>query len=171
MENLSKNKATITTYAQDETKAFAKNLAQHLEPGDVVLLKGCLGAGKTQFAQGVGAGLSIKEPITSPTFNILLEYHSGVLSLNHFDLYRLNSPDELEDIAFYEVVYSDGVSVIEWWDKFPGCMPDEYLSVEIALGESAGTSKNTSASANLTHARTITLQAVGKRYEKLLAEL
>ena len=150
------NHITITTRSAQETKKIASKLAAHLRASDVILLKGGLGAGKTQFAQGLAAGLGVAQAITSPTFNILLEYHSGALPLYHFDLYRLNSEDELEDIAFYEVVEGGGVSVIEWWDKFPACMPDERLEIEIsAPNEDANT-------------RTITLTACAQSYEQIL---
>lgn len=103
----------FTSNSVQETKDFAAKFAQSLKPGDVVCLQGDLGAGKTQFVQGVAAYLGIQESVVSPTFNILLQYEDGKLPLYHFDLYRLNNIDELEDIAFYETVEADGLSFIE----------------------------------------------------------
>ena len=106
-------------------------LARCLEPGDVVLLTGDLGAGKTQFVQGVASGLGAGETPTSPTFNIVLTYTSGRLALHHFDLYRLEEARQLEDIALREYLESGGVCFVEWAEKFPEAF-DEFLSVRIA---------------------------------------
>ena len=116
----------------DETKSLAASLAAHLRAGDVVVLSGDLGAGKTQFVQGVAAGLGITAPVTSPTFNLLLEYPGGRLPLYHFDLYRLEAEEELEDIGFYETLEGDGASFIEWGEKFPEALPDSR--VDVCLG-------------------------------------
>lgn len=93
---------TRRTSSSDETKKLGCTLAACLKAGDVVLLSGDLGAGKTQFVQGVAAGLGADEVPTSPTFNIVLTYRSGRLPLHHFDLYRLDREDELEDIGLAE---------------------------------------------------------------------
>ncbi|MBQ2681090.1 MAG: tRNA (adenosine(37)-N6)-threonylcarbamoyltransferase complex ATPase subunit type 1 TsaE, partial [Eggerthellaceae bacterium] len=86
----------------EETKSLAGKLAAVLQPGDVILLSGDLGAGKTQFTQGLAAGLGASEAVISPTFNIVLTYGSGRLPLHHFDLYRLEASEQLEDIALRE---------------------------------------------------------------------
>ncbi|MGI6590828.1 MAG: tRNA (adenosine(37)-N6)-threonylcarbamoyltransferase complex ATPase subunit type 1 TsaE [Eggerthellaceae bacterium] len=117
-----------------QTKDYGAALAPCLQPGDVVLLYGDLGAGKTQFAQGVARGLGVDDEVTSPTFNILLEYE-GRLPLYHFDLYRLTEPDQLEDIDFYAVVEGDGASLIEWGDRFPDEMPEDRLEVSLTVDE------------------------------------
>jgi tRNA threonylcarbamoyladenosine biosynthesis protein TsaE len=96
----------------------------------VVVLSGDLGAGKTHLVQGVARGLGVGDPVTSPTFNLLL-VHRGRIPLYHFDLYRLEHAVELEDIGFYETIESDGVSMIEWGDRFPAALPPEYLEVSI----------------------------------------
>lgn len=97
------------------------------------MLSGGLGAGKTQFAQGFAQGLGIREPVVSPTFNIVLTYPQGRVPLYHFDLYRLEAPDQLEDIAFFETVEGDGASLIEWGELFPDDMPDDHLQVSLTV--------------------------------------
>ena len=106
-------------------------------PGDVIALAGPLGAGKTRLAQGIARGLGIVEPVPSPTFNLLL-VHPGELPLYHFDLYRLERPSELEDIDFYETLEADGVSVIEWADRFPEELPEERLDVLLEVARALG---------------------------------
>lgn len=118
-----------TTHSAEETKALAACLAELLEGGEVIALDGDLGAGKTQFTQGIAQGLGIVEAVTSPTFTIMMEYLQGRLPLYHFDLYRLEHPEELEDIAFYEYVEGQGVSCIEWASKFRDELPEAYVEV------------------------------------------
>ena len=85
------------TYSEQETYDFAYSLAQEALPGQVYCLNGDLGVGKTVFARGFGAGLGIDEPIVSPTFTILKEYDEGRLPLYHFDVYRIDDPDEIAE--------------------------------------------------------------------------
>ncbi len=123
------------TTSSDATKQLAATLAPYLRAGDTVVLSGDLGAGKTQFVQGIAAGLGIRDQITSPTFNIMLTYPSGRLPLYHFDLYRLDSAEQLEDIGFYETVDSDGASFIEWGERFPDSLPYSYLEIILSMDE------------------------------------
>lgn len=118
------------TATAEETKCVASALASFLQPGDIILLSGDLGAGKTQFVQGVARGLQITDDVTSPTFNILLTYE-GALPLYHFDLYRLDEESQLDDIDFYGTLEGDGASFIEWGDRFPQAMPDDCLEITI----------------------------------------
>ena len=147
-------KPLATTTSPDETKALARVLASCLQPGDVVLLSGDLGAGKTQFTQGLAAGLDAREPVISPTFNIVLTYPSGRMPLHHFDLYRLESPDQLEDIGLREYLEGDGICVVEWAEKFPASF-DEYLAIEITRASE--------------ETRALRARPVGARAEELLA--
>lgn len=122
-----------TTESASETKQVAAALAMVVDPGDVITLDGDLGAGKTQFTQGIAEELDIEGPVTSPTFNLVITYDDGCLPLHHFDLYRLESPEELEDIDFYGIVEGDGVSCIEWASKFPDDMPEDRLEVYLEV--------------------------------------
>lgn len=124
----------IATTTAHDTKRVAASLATLLEPGDVCVLSGDLGAGKTQFVQGVAEGMGITEPVTSPTFNILLQYRSPQATLlEHFDWYRLDDVGELEDVGYYDVL-EEGIVFIEWGEKFPEAVPDDHLAVFLAVG-------------------------------------
>lgn len=132
---------TRTTIAHSaslaRTHALGKALGSALEAGDVILLSGDLGAGKTMLAQGIGAGLGVHEVVNSPTFTILKEY-AGRLPLYHFDLYRIESPDELYALGFDEYFAGDGVCVVEWAERGEPTQPDaplpwpeNYLRIEL----------------------------------------
>lgn len=119
----------LYTTTPQETVSWGRCLAEAVCPGDVIVLCGQLGAGKTQLTKGIAAGLGVADEITSPTFNIVYEYHDGRIPLYHFDLYRLERASELDDIAYWELLEGDGVSVIEWGDRFPDCMASDYLEL------------------------------------------
>ena len=121
---------TILTRDAAATHRAGAALGRVVEAGDVIALSGGLGAGKTALVQGLAAGLGVSGHVPSPTFNILL-VHPGALPLYHFDLYRLERPDELVDIDFWETLESGGVSAIEWADRFPGELPVDRLDVVI----------------------------------------
>ncbi|HZD60169.1 MAG TPA: tRNA (adenosine(37)-N6)-threonylcarbamoyltransferase complex ATPase subunit type 1 TsaE [Anaerolineae bacterium] len=121
---------TVITHSPEETRELARKLAPLLSEGDLINLTGDLGAGKTVFTKGLAEGLEIHIPVTSPTFTLIKEY-SGRLPLYHFDVYRLASPDELEELGADEYFYGDGVSVVEWGDKVEELLPDERLTVKI----------------------------------------
>jgi tRNA threonylcarbamoyladenosine biosynthesis protein TsaE len=123
---------SFLTGSPARTRDAGRALAGLLEPGDVVALTGDLGAGKTAFVQGVAEGLGVTGPVVSPTFNILVD-HPGRLTLHHFDLYRLEHADQLEDVDYFGTLEADGVSFIEWGDRFPQAVPPESLVVEIDI--------------------------------------
>ena len=124
----------FVTRDEAATATLAAALAPHLADGDVLSLSGDLGAGKTTFVKALARALGVKGPVTSPTFNILV-VHTGPLPLNHFDLYRLERERELEDIDYWGVMESGGVSVVEWGDRFPAALPPDHLSVQIEIGD------------------------------------
>ncbi|GDX81235.1 hypothetical protein LBMAG42_30460 [Deltaproteobacteria bacterium] len=108
-----------------------EQLAASLCAGDVVLLEGGLGAGKTTFAQGIARGLGVTEAVTSPTYAIVNEYMSGRLPLFHVDVYRLEAADELVSAGIAELVGESGVWLVEWASRFPGAWPESSLEVRI----------------------------------------
>jgi tRNA threonylcarbamoyladenosine biosynthesis protein TsaE len=117
-----------------ETKQLAAAVAELIRPGDLVLLAGDLGAGKTAFTQGFGAALGIIEPITSPTFTLVNQYH-GRLELFHLDVYRLDAVEEVLDIGLNEMLDEGGVTIIEWGDTVIPALPADYLQVSMRMGE------------------------------------
>ena len=119
------------TSSPEETFLLAKELAKDAHPGSLYALDGDLGAGKTVFAQGFAEGLGIEEAVNSPTFTILQIYDSGRLPLFHFDLYRLESEEELMEIGAEEYLCGAGVSLVEWASLFPDILPKPYHQVRI----------------------------------------
>lgn len=146
-------------YLQDSaaTEALGKLLGRHAADGDVFCLTGDLGAGKTLLSRGVAEALGVSsDDVTSPTFAIMNVYQGTELEVRHFDLYRLNRPEELEDIGFDEYAGGDGVTLIEWAELFSEQLPEEYLQITLRL-DGAG--------------RRAVLEPKGERYEELLGEV
>lgn len=114
---------SIETFSHAETAAVGFGLAKKAGPGDIVLLSGEMGAGKTALAAGFARGLGVAADIVSPTFTVLNEYRSGRLPLFHFDLYRLESPLGLAGIGYEEYFFGDGVSLVEWPENGGGLVP------------------------------------------------
>lgn len=114
-----------------DTFAIGKKLAEEAKAGDVFCLYGDLGCGKTVFSQGFGAGLGIQEPISSPTFTILKEYEEGRIPFYHFDVYRIGSEDEMDEIGYYELIDGAGVCLIEWAELIADILPPCYKKVTI----------------------------------------
>ena len=148
---------TISHSAQ-QTQRLGARLGRLLQPGDVLLLEGALGAGKTVFAQGVARGLGIEEPVTSPTFTLIREYE-GALPLYHVDLYRLAGEADAAAIGLEDYLYGDGVTLIEWPERAQGIVPAAHLRVAIH------------APAGAENERAIALIPSGERYEAMLAAL
>jgi tRNA threonylcarbamoyladenosine biosynthesis protein TsaE len=121
----------VETRSPAETHALAVALAGIVRAGDVLLLSGDLGAGKTVFARGLAEGLGVDDQVVSPTFTIVREYR-GRLPLVHLDVYRLESLAELEDLGLDEIVREDAVAVIEWGDSVAALFP-EWLEVRFEL--------------------------------------
>jgi tRNA threonylcarbamoyladenosine biosynthesis protein TsaE len=122
-----------------ELRGLAARIAAGLAPGSVIALTGGLGAGKTVFAKAVAEALGVTETVTSPTFTIIKEYGSGRLPFYHFDVYRIEVPDETEMAGFAEYFFGRGVSVVEWANNIAGYMPESAIRVDIAYGEAPDT--------------------------------
>ncbi len=119
------------TFSAEETFAFGEKLGRAAQPGDVYTLVGDLGAGKTVFTQGFASGLGITEPVNSPTFTILQVYDTGRLVLYHFDVYRIEDPDEMEEIGWEDCVYGDGAAIVEWADRIRDILPEHCREIRI----------------------------------------
>jgi tRNA threonylcarbamoyladenosine biosynthesis protein TsaE len=122
----------LRTNSVSDTRLLAANVARLAREGDVVLLVGDLGAGKTAFAQGFGLGLGVAEAITSPTFTLVREYMAR-LRLHHIDVYRLNRMQEVLDLGLSELLDDGGVTLIEWGDAVRPALRADYLEVRLAF--------------------------------------
>lgn len=126
----------IVTNSAAETRALGERLAGKLKAGDVILLEGELGAGKSELARGVAKGLGVQETVTSPSFTILNVYESGRIPLYHFDWYRLESAEELYELGMDEYLGGDGAALVEWPGRCPDAVPPDCLIIQIeAEGE------------------------------------
>jgi tRNA threonylcarbamoyladenosine biosynthesis protein TsaE len=124
----------LRTKSVDDTRALAFEIAALSRPGDIILLAGDLGAGKTAFAQGFGRALGVVEPVTSPTFTLVRTYEEGRFPLIHVDVYRLDHLQELVDLGIMEILDGDGVTLIEWGDAVAPLLPPDFLEVSLELG-------------------------------------
>ena len=120
----------LLSHSENETEALGFRLAEKLNPGALVALRGGLGAGKTAFTRGLALGLGITARVTSPTFTIVNEY-AGNTPLFHFDLYRLSAADDLDAIGFYEYLDRGGVCVIEWSELLGDELPQDAIVVTL----------------------------------------
>ena len=120
---------SFVTGSREETIALGKRLGRALAAGDVLVLTGDLGAGKTQLTKGIAAGMGVTDDVTSPTFTIEMVYEGAELTLYHFDLYRLDDPDQLEDTGIFDVLGADGVCSIEWGEQFADEIGDTRVDV------------------------------------------
>jgi tRNA threonylcarbamoyladenosine biosynthesis protein TsaE len=116
-----------------ETEEFGRRFAKGMNPGDVLALTGDLGTGKTQFVKGLVAGLDSEAAVTSPTFTLIHEYRDGRMPIYHFDFFRVEDRQSATRLGLDDYFFSDGVSVIEWADRFPDLIPEngEWISFEI----------------------------------------
>ena len=142
--------------SSEETYTLGKKLGELLQPSMVICLSGDLGAGKTHFTKGIATGLGIDDYITSPTYTLINEY-PGEKPLYHFDVYRLEGSDELNELGYQEYFYGKGVTVIEWADIIMEALPKERLWVVIHKLDGD-------------HRRVI-MDPMGTEYEKLVEEL
>lgn len=140
--------ARTTSAAQ--TQQLAEALAELAQAGDLFVLVGDLGAGKTAFAQGFGRALGVDGPITSPTFTLAREYQ-GRLTMHHLDVYRLEQLEEARDLALPELLDGDSVTLIEWGDNIAPMLPNDYLEIRLEFGDGDDD-------------RTMSLRCVGARW-------
>jgi tRNA threonylcarbamoyladenosine biosynthesis protein TsaE len=155
---------TFVTTSAEETIELGKRLGALLEPGDVLVLTGDLGAGKTQLTKGIAAGLGVEDDVSSPTFTIEMVYEGDSCTLYHFDLYRLEDASELDDTGIFDVLGADGVCVIEWGEQFATEIGDERLDVILSR-------RDDEAEPGVEPARTIRFRALGTRSERIVAAL
>lgn len=119
----------IESFREQDTYEVGKQLALKCSPGDIVLLNGDLGVGKTVFAKGFGRGLGICSPISSPTFTILKIYEEGRMPLYHFDVYRIEEPEEMDELGYEEYFFGGGVCLIEWASLIQDLIPENAIGV------------------------------------------
>ena len=121
----------IESNSREDTFKFAKMLGENARAGEVYLLSGDLGTGKTVFAQGFAEGLLIDEVVNSPTFTIMQIYNEGRIPLYHFDVYRIGDSSEMDELGYEEYFYGDGVTLIEWPQMIEDILPKEAVNISI----------------------------------------
>ena len=136
---MSENKKKVwDSFSERETVQIAKNLAKQAKAGDVYCLSGDLGVGKTVFTKGFAKGLGIQEPVNSPTFTIMQIYEEGNLPLYHFDVYRIEDVEEMEEIGYEDYFYGEGVCFIEWEELIKEILPKNCKKIKIEKDISKG---------------------------------
>jgi tRNA threonylcarbamoyladenosine biosynthesis protein TsaE len=144
------------SHSQEQTQRLGRHLGELAQAGDVFLLTGNLGSGKTCLTQGIAWGLGVKEYAFSPSFVIMREYH-GRLTLYHIDFYRLDRIEEIADLGLDEYLYGKGVCVVEWAEKGMAVLPEEHLLINLSYISDTE--------------RSISFEPKGKRYTQLLKTL
>ncbi len=147
------------TGSVDDTRALAGEIAKLAEPGDLVVLAGDLGTGKTAFAQGFARGLGVDEPVTSPTF-VLVRTYEGRLPMVHLDVYRLDHMQELVDLGISELLDDGAVTLVEWGDAVAPALPADFLEVRLEVPQDAGEGAG-GATASRPDDRLLTIRSVG----------
>jgi len=150
------NHLEIISHSPEQTQKFGTRIGELALPGDIFLLMGGLGAGKTCLTQGIAWGLDIKEYAVSPSFVVIRELH-GRLPLYHIDFYRLDHLEEIAELGLDDYLYGNGVCVVEWAEKGVGLLPQEHLLIEMSyLADTE---------------RSLKLKPSGKRYRQIVAQL
>lgn len=149
------NTLDFFSHSVEQTRRLGWRLGRLVEPGDIVLLRGPLGAGKTQFAQGIARGLGVERVVRSPSYTLVSVYDGDRMRFYHVDLYRVESDADIATVGVEEyVAYEDGVVVVEWPDRAREWLPAEALSVELQHVDETK--------------RRMIITATGERYEDLL---
>lgn len=125
----------LISRSEENTRELGIKLGKNLKKGDIVCLVGDLGSGKTLLSQSIAKALGVCEDVTSPTFTIIHEYMGQELPLYHFDVYRINNPDDMFEIGFSEYLYGEGICLIEWADRIEELIPDDRIKITIQRGE------------------------------------
>ena len=126
----------IITHSPTETIKAAEKLGGLLRAGDMIAYKGGLGAGKTTFTRGIAIGMGLGDSVTSPTFALVNEYRGEKITLYHFDMYRIDSEDDLESTGFYDYPFEDNVAAVEWSENITEFLPKDTIFVTInSVGE------------------------------------
>lgn len=128
---MSKLNLEYESFKAEDTREFAKMLAKEAKEGQIYLLSGDLGAGKTAFAQGFAQGLGIEDYVNSPTFTIMQIYDKGRLPLYHFDVYRIGDSSEMDELGYEEYFFGNGVSLVEWPEMIEDILPDDAIRITI----------------------------------------
>ena len=129
------------TKSAEETIALGKRLGSFLKKGDVVALQGSLAAGKTTITKGIALALEIQDTITSPTFCLISEYQ-GKMPLYHFDVYRLQGADDFANLGADDMIYGDGVCLIEWSEKIMDELPKKAIVIRLEVSKSADSERD-----------------------------
>lgn len=121
-----------TTTSSAETIALGRRIGERLRGGDCIAYRGGLGAGKTTITRGIALGMGLGDEVTSPTFALVNEYRGDVLSLCHFDMYRISSPEDLETTGFFDYMDDSTALAVEWSENIDGALPQDtiYISIE-----------------------------------------
>ena len=128
-----RNPMTITTHAPEETVALGEAIGAKLRPGDIIALQGTLAAGKTTITKGIARALGVADTITSPTFCLISEYE-GALPLYHMDVYRLDGAEDFVNLGVDDMLYGNGVSIIEWSEKIMEELPKRTIVIRLEAG-------------------------------------
>lgn len=147
-------KSTYISNSENKTKEFAKNLASKLQKGDIIILTGDLGSGKTKFTEGFLSYFGLEHEISSPTFTIVNEYHSPIIDICHFDVYRLNDIDEFYEIGGEEY-FDKGICIIEWGEIIETALPKDYIKISFSRNQSEE------------NKRILTIETFGSKYDNL----
>ena len=149
------NTIKYISHNEEETKKIANSLAKLLQKGDIIILSGDLGAGKTKFTEGILSFFGLEDEISSPTFNIVNEYKTNDINLYHFDIYRLEDIDEFYEIGGEEY-FEKGICIIEWGELLNPILPKDYILIKIEPVE------------NNIYSRLFTIQSHGSNFDNYL---
>lgn len=144
----------IICKSEYQTKQYAKKIAENLKKGDVIVLSGELGAGKTKFVEGILSYFDLQNEISSPTFTIVNEYKNDKINIYHFDLYRLGDIYEFENIGGEEY-FSKGICIFEWGELIEDILPNDYIKISFSKSEE-----------NFEY-RILNIETYGNKFEKL----